>query len=75
MFAAIIVGALLGGGARSTIACDASYRWGRPTAGRSALMPGVSRPKTGVRKTLSADGAAGLHRHGIALPIHDHDPQ
>jgi hypothetical protein len=54
MFAAIIIGALLGGGARSTTACEASYSVGgvSPLAGRPSC-PVSDKPKTGVRKTLS----------------------
>jgi hypothetical protein len=54
MFAAIIVGALLGGGARSTTACEASYPVGgvSPLAGRPSC-PVSDKPKTGVRKTIS----------------------
>jgi hypothetical protein len=54
MFAAIIVGALLGGGARSTTACEASYSVGgvSPLAGRPSC-PVSDKPKTGVRKTIS----------------------
>jgi hypothetical protein len=54
MFAAIIVGALLGGGARSTTACEASYSVGgvSPLASRPSC-PLSDKPKTGVRKTIS----------------------
>lgn len=54
MFAAIIIGALLGGGARSTTGCEASYSVGgvSPLAGRP-LCPVSDKPKTGVRKTIS----------------------
>ena len=54
MFAAIIVGALLGGGTRSTAACEASYPVGgvSPLAGRPSC-PVSDKPKTGVRKTIS----------------------
>ena len=54
MFAAIIVGALLGGGARSTTACEASYSVGgvSPLASRPSC-PVSGKPKTGVRKTIS----------------------
>ncbi len=54
MFATIIVGALLGGGARSTTACEASYSVGgvSPLAGRPSC-PLSDKPKTGVRKTMS----------------------
>ena len=54
MFAAIIVGALLGGGTRSTTACEASYSVGgvSPLASRPSC-PVPTKPKTGVRKTIS----------------------
>src|SRR5271157_3325100 len=54
MFAAIIIGALLGGGARSTTACEASYSVGglSPLASRPSC-PVSDKPKTGVRKTIS----------------------
>jgi hypothetical protein len=54
MFAAIIVGALLGGGARSTSACEASYSVGgvSPLASRPSC-PLSNKPKAGVRKTIS----------------------
>lgn len=54
MFAAIVIGALLGGGARSTTACEASYSVGgvSPLAGRPSC-PVSDKPKTGVRKTIS----------------------
>ncbi len=54
MFAAIIVGALLGGGARSTTACEASYSVGgvSPLTSRPSC-PVSDKPKTGVRKTIS----------------------
>ena len=54
MFAAIIVGALLGSGARSTTACDAGYSVGgvSPLVSRPSC-PVSDRPKTGVRKTIS----------------------
>ncbi len=54
MFAAIIIGALLGGGAHSTTACEASYSVGgvSPLASR-ASCPVSGKPKTGVRKTIS----------------------
>jgi hypothetical protein len=58
MFAAIIVGALLGGNARSVTACEASYSVGGvsplagrpscPTSGKAAVA------KTAVRKTIAA---------------------
>ena len=55
MFAAIIVGALLGGNARSTAACEASYSVGgvSPLASRPSC-PISDKPKSGVRKTISA---------------------
>jgi hypothetical protein len=67
MFAAIIVGALLGGGARSTTACDASYSVGgaSPLASRPSC-PVSGKPKTGVRKTLST--TARLACSAVASP-------
>jgi len=55
MFAAIIVGAVLGGGARSTAACEASYSVGgvSPLASRPSC-PVSDKPKSGVRKTISS---------------------
>jgi hypothetical protein len=54
MFAAIIVGALLGGGARSTTACEAGYSVGgvSPLTSRPSC-PVSDKPKIGVRKTIS----------------------
>ena len=54
MFAAIIVGALLGGGTRSTTACEASYSVGgvSPLSSRPSC-PVSDKPKAGVRKTIS----------------------
>jgi hypothetical protein len=54
MFAAIIIGALLGGGARSTTACEASYSVGgiSPLSSRPSC-PVSDKPKTGVRKSIS----------------------
>ena len=58
MFAAIIVGALLGGGARSVSACEASYAVGgvTPQASRPSCPTSGKAPvaKTAVRKTISA---------------------
>ena len=56
MFAAIIVGALLGGGARSATACEASYSVGgvSPLSGKPACPVTVKTAKTAVRKTISA---------------------
>ena len=67
MFAAIIVGALLGGGARSTTACDASYSVGgvSPLTSRPSC-PVSDKPKTGVRKTISA--TARLACTAVATP-------
>ena len=56
MFAAIIVGALLGGGSRSMAACRAGYSVGgvSPLSSRpSCPVPGQT-VKVGVRKTISA---------------------
>ena len=54
MFAAVAIGALLGGGARSTTTCEASYSVGgvSPLYGRPSC-PVSDKPKTGVRKTIS----------------------
>ena len=53
MFAAVIIGALLGGGARSTTACEASYSVGGVSPLARPSCPVADRPKTGVRKTIS----------------------
>ncbi len=68
MFAAIIVGALLGGGARSTTACDASYSVGgvSPLTSRPSC-PLSDKPKTGVRKTIST--TARLACTAVASPV------
>jgi hypothetical protein len=57
MFAAIIVGALLGGGARgSTAACEASYSVGgiSPLSSRTSCPGSGKTVKVAVRKTISA---------------------
>lgn len=57
MFAAIIVGALLGGGARgSTAACEASYSVGgiSPLSSRTSCPVSGKTVKVAVRKTISA---------------------
>ena len=58
MFAAIIIGALLGGGARNASACEASYSVGgvSPLAGRPSCPapPKAAVAKTAARKTMSA---------------------
>jgi hypothetical protein len=56
MFAAIIVGALLGGGTRSTAACEASYSVGgvSPLTGRPTCPVSGKTVKVAVRKTISA---------------------
>lgn len=56
MFAAIIVGALLGGGTRSTAACEASYSVGgvSPVTGRPTCPVSGKTVKVAVRKTISA---------------------
>jgi len=56
MFAAIIVGALLGGGARSNTACEASYSVGgvSPLSGRPSCPVSGKTVKVAVRKTISA---------------------
>ncbi len=55
MFAAIIVGALLGGGTRSTAACEASYSVGgvSPLASRPTCPVSGKTVKVAVRKTIS----------------------
>jgi hypothetical protein len=56
MFAAIIVGALLGGGSRSAGACEASYSVGgvSPLTSRPACPAKATVAKKAVRKTISA---------------------
>ena len=56
MFAAIIIGALLGGGARSAKACEASYSAGgvSPLAGQPSCPVSGKTVKVAVRKTISA---------------------
>jgi hypothetical protein len=56
MFAAIIVGALLGGGTRSTSACEASYSVGgvSPLSSRPSCSVSGKTVKVAVRKTISA---------------------
>jgi hypothetical protein len=56
MFAAIIVGALLGGGTRSTSACEASYSVGgvSPLSSRPSCSVAGKTVKVAVRKTISA---------------------
>ena len=56
MFAAIIVGALLGGGSRSTAACEASYSVGgvSPLSGRPSCPVSGKTVKVAMRKTISA---------------------
>jgi hypothetical protein len=58
MFAAIIVGALLGGGARSATACEASYSVGgvSPLASRPSCVVSAKTTvaKNAVRKKISA---------------------
>jgi len=56
MFAAIIVGALLGGGTRSTAACEASYSVGgvSPLSSRPSCPVSGKTVKVAMRKTISA---------------------
>jgi len=54
MFAAIITGALLGGDARSTTACEAGYSVGGVSPASRPSCPLSDQPKTGVRKTISS---------------------
>ena len=77
MFAAIIIGALLGGSTRSTTACEASYSVGgaSPLASRPSC-PVSDKPKTGVRKTISttvrlACAAAAAPSRFVTMTGHD----
>src|SRR5205814_10275918 len=56
MFAAIIVGALLGGGTRSATACEASYSVGgvSPLTTRPVCPAKATVAKKAARKTISA---------------------
>ena len=56
MFAAIIVGALLGGGTRSSAACEAGYSVGgvSPLSTRPSCPVSGKTVKVAVRKTISA---------------------
>ena len=56
MFAAIIVGALLGGGTRSATVCEASYSVGgvSPLTTRPSCPAKATVAKKAVRKTISA---------------------
>src|SRR5690242_21514941 len=56
MFAAIIVGALLGGGTRSAAACEASYSVGgvSPLSSRPSCPVSGKTVKVAMRKTISA---------------------
>jgi hypothetical protein len=56
MFAAIIVGALLGGGTRSATACEASYSVGgvSPLTSRPACPDKATVAKKALHKTISA---------------------
>jgi len=56
MFAAIVVGALLGGGARSVTTCEASYSVGgvSPLATRHSCPAKTAVVKKSVRKSISA---------------------
>jgi hypothetical protein len=56
MFAAIIVGALLGGGGRNATACEASYSVGgvSPLTTRPSCPAKAAVAKSAVRKTISA---------------------
>jgi hypothetical protein len=81
MFAAIIVGALLGGSARSVTACEASYSVGGvsplagrpscPTSGKAAVA------KTAVRKTIAATARLACAGTGPAsqFTTRNHDEQ
>ena len=56
MFAAIVVGALFGGGTRNAAACEASYSVGgvSPLTSRSACPAKASVAKKALHKTISA---------------------
>jgi hypothetical protein len=76
MFAAIIVGALLGGRTHTATACEASYSVGgvSPLAGRPSctVLARTSAAKSAVRKTISATaracGTAGQAARFTMLP-------
>lgn len=75
MFAAIVVGALLGGGTRSAATCDVGYSMGgvSPLASRAScpVAGKATGAKAAVRKTLAtrrACGTAGQAARLITLP-------
>jgi len=69
MFAAILVGALLGGSARSASACEASYSVGGvsplvsrpacPAAGKASVVKSAARKAATARLTCAAQGSPG----------------
>ncbi len=71
MFAAIIVGALLGGGGRSATACEAGYSVGgvSPLASRPscAVSAKATVAKNAVRKTISATARRACATTGQAV--------
>src|SRR6266702_897260 len=70
MFAAIIVGALLGGGARSATACEASYSVGgvSPLASRpSCVSAKATVAKNAVRKKIPATARLACATTGQAI--------
>ena len=69
MFAAIIVGALLGGGTRSAAACEASYSVGgvSPLTSRPACPVKATVAKKAVRKTISATARLACGTSGQAV--------
>ena len=68
MFAAILVGALLGGGARNTGACEASYSVGgvSPLAGRPAC-PGPAAKRPADRAAAKAAAATNAVRQTATI--------
>jgi len=68
MFAAIIVGALLGGGTRNATACEASYSVGgvSPLTTRPSCPAKAAVAKNAVRKTISASARLACGTSGQA---------
>jgi hypothetical protein len=68
MFAAIIVGALLGGATRSATVCDASYSVGgvSPLATRPSCPAKTTVAKKAMRKTISATARLACNTSGQA---------
>jgi hypothetical protein len=69
MFAAIIVGALLGGGTRSATVCDASYSVGgvSPLTTRPSCPAKTTVAKKAVRKTISTTARLACSTSGQAV--------